>query len=561
MKISGSEIFIKSLVQQGVELIFGYPGGANMPIYDVLLNYTDKIRHILTRHEQGAVHAAEGYARIKRKAGVCLVTSGPGATNLVTGIADAMMDSVPLVCITGQVAASLIGTDAFQETDIIGITAPITKWNYQITRADEVAEVVAKAFYIAQTGRPGPVLIDFAKNAQIETAEYQPVKNIFIESYQPNYHPNLLSIKKAAQLINSAEKPLVLAGHGIIIGKAEELLKQFVEKGNLPVAVTLHGISSIPTDHRLYAGFLGMHGNYAPNILTNQSDLLIALGMRFDDRVTGRLDRYGKKAKIIHIDIDPAEINKNVKADVPIVADVGLALKQLIKLVKPKERDQWLMEFKKHDVIERNKIIDPLLNDKRESMTMAYVINKLSQITDGKSTIVADVGQNQMTAARYYQFKKMNSFITSGGLGTMGYAMPAAIGAKLARFKDTVIAVVGDGGIQMVIQELGTIKQERLPVKILLLNNQYLGMVRQWQDLFFQKRRSFTYMVNPDFIELAKSYAIKAKKVDKKEKLEESLKEFVSVNEPYLLEVIVEKEEFIFPMVPAGAALDEIRLE
>lgn len=561
MKISGAEILIKSLIYQGVETIFGYPGGANMPIYDVLLKYTDKIRHVLTRHEQGAVHAAEGYARSTGKAGVCLATSGPGATNLVTGIADAMMDSVPLVCITGQVAASLIGTDAFQETDIIGITAPITKWNYQITRADEVAEIVAKAFYIAQTGRPGPVLIDFAKNAQIEMAEYQPVKNVFIESYQPNYQPNHLSIKKAANLINEAERPLIIAGHGVIISQAENLLKQLAEKGNIPVAVTLLGLSSLPVDHPCYVGMVGMHGNYAPNVLTNQADVLIALGMRFDDRVTGRLDKYAKKSKIIHVDIDPAEINKNVKADIPIVADVKMALKELIKLIKPKKRKDWFNLFKSYQKKEKEKVIDCVLNPKGEKLTMSYVINQLSQITKGKAIVVADVGQNQMATARYYQFKKLNSFITSGGLGTMGYAMPAAIGVKLARPDETVIAVVGDGGIQMVIQELGTIKQEQLPLKILLLNNQYLGMVRQWQDLFFQKRRSFTFLVNPDFVKLAEAYGIKAERVKKRSDLAKALKELIFAKEPYLLEVVVDKDECIFPMIPPGFSIEEVRLE
>lgn len=560
-KITGAEILIRSLIKEKVRVIFGYPGGANMPIYDVLLKYLDKIHHVLTRHEQGAAHAAEGYARITGKAGVCLVTSGPGATNLVTGIADAMMDSVPLVCITGQVAAPLIGTDAFQETDIIGITTPITKWNYQITHADEVAEAVAKAFYIAQTGRPGPVLLDFAKSAQIEEALYYPIDKIFIESYQPNCYPHEIVVEKAAEAINQAQKPLVLVGHGVIISHAEEDLREFVEKGNLPVAVTLLGLSAIPKTHPLFVGMVGMHGNYGPNLLTNEADVIVALGMRFDDRVTGKLSEYAKKAKIIHIDIDPAEINKNVKAYIPIVADVKEVLKKIIPLLKKKERKQWLDEFKKLFQIEKKEVIDKALDEKKDTLNMAYVIDKLSQITKGKAIIVADVGQNQMMAARYYQYDLTNSYITSGGLGTMGYALPAAIGVCFAQSQHPVIVIVGDGGIQMVIQELGTILQEKIPVKILLLNNNYLGMVRQWQDLFFAKKRSFTYLVNPDFIQLAQSYGIKGKKVNKKNELEKGIEEMLKAKEAFLLEVVVEKEEMVFPIIPSGAAVSEIRLK
>lgn len=559
-KLTGAEILIKSLIKEKVKVIFGYPGGANMPIYDVLLKYLDKIKHILVRHEQGAVHAAEGYARVTGKAGVCLVTSGPGATNLVTGIADAMMDSVPLVCITGQVAATLIGTDAFQETDIIGITNPITKWNYQITKPEEIEEAVAKAFYIAQSGRPGPVLLDIAKNAQIEKTTYQSINNIFIKSYQPTYQPNKIMIKKAADLINQAEKPLVLAGHGVIISRAFKELKELVEKGNLPVATTLLGLSAIEVNHPHFVGLVGMHGHYAPNVLTNQADVILALGMRFDDRVTGRLSEYAKKAKIIHIDIDPAEINKNVQAYIPIVADVKNALRLLNPLIKNKPHENWFEDFKKLLLIEKKEVIEKKLDEKERKINMAYVINQLSLLTKGKGIIVADVGQNQMMAARYYQYQIPNSFITSGGLGTMGFSLPAAVGVCLAQNKYPVFAVVGDGGIQMVIQELGTIAQEKLPVKILLLNNNYLGMVRQWQDLFFEKKRSFTYLINPNFIKLAQSYGIKAKRVEKKEDLNHGLKEMIQSKEAYLLEVMVEKEEMVFPMVPPGAAVNEIRL-
>lgn len=559
-KLTGGEILIKSLIKEKVKVIFGYPGGANMPIYDVLLRYLDKIKHILVRHEQGAVHAAEGYARITGKAGVCLVTSGPGATNLVTGIADAMMDSVPLVCITGQVAATLIGSDAFQETDIIGITNPITKWNYQITRPEEIEEAVAKAFYIAQSGRPGPVLLDIAKNAQIEKTAYQSINNVFIKSYQPNYQPNKIMIKKAADLINQAEKPLVLAGHGVVISRAFNELKELAEKSNLPVATTLLGLSAIETNHPQFVGMVGMHGNYPPNVLTNQADLILALGMRFDDRVTGRLSEYAKKAKIIHIDIDPAEINKNVPAYIPIVADVKNALRLLNPLIKKKSHEDWLKNFKKLSLREKKEVIDKKLDEKGRKINMAYVINQLSLLTQGKGIIVADVGQNQMMTARYYQYQIQNSFITSGGLGTMGFALPAAIGVCLAQKKYPIFAIVGDGGIQMVIQELGTIAQERLPIKILLLNNSYLGMVRQWQDLFFEKRQSFTYLINPDFIKLVQSYGIKAKRIEKKADLNHGLKEMIESQEAYLLEVVVEKEEMVFPMIPPGAAVDEIRL-
>lgn len=560
-KLTGGEILIKSLIKEKVKVIFGYPGGANMPIYDVLLKYLDKIKHILVRHEQGAVHAAEGYARITGKAGVCLVTSGPGATNLITGIADAMMDSVPLVCITGQVAATLIGTDAFQETDIIGITNPITKWNYQITRPEEIEKAVAKAFYIAQSGRPGPVLLDIAKNAQIEKTTYQSINNVFIKSYQPNYQPNKIMIKKAADLINQAERPLVLAGHGIIISRAFNELKELVEKGNLPVATTLLGLSAIEVDHPQFVGMIGMHGNYSPNILTNQADVILALGMRFDDRVTGKLSEYAKNAKIIHIDIDPAEINKNVPAYIPIVADLKNALRLLNPLIRNKSHENWLKNFKKLSLREKKEVIDKKLNEKGRKINMTYVINQLSLLTKGKGIIVADVGQNQMMTARYYQYQILNSYITSGGLGTMGFALPAAIGVCLAQNKYPVFTVVGDGGIQMVIQELGTIAQEKLPIKILLLNNSYLGMVRQWQDLFFEKRRSFTYLINPDFIKLAKSYGIRAKRIEKQADLNFGLKEMIESQEAYLLEVVVEKEEMVFPMIPAGVAVDEIRLK
>lgn len=556
--MKGSELIIKSLLKEKVEVIFGYPGGANMPIYDSLYDYQDQIKHILVRHEQGAVHAAEGYARVTGKPGVCLVTSGPGATNLVTGIADAMMDSVPLVCITGQVAKEFLGTDAFQETDVIGITVPITKWNYQITQASEIAEVFSKAFYIANHGRPGPVVIDITKNAQFEEVNYQSSKSFYFEN--EDYKINKNDLKKAALLLNKAKKPLIIAGHGVIISKAEKLLIKLAEKGNIPVSTTLHGVSIIPFNHKLFVGMAGMHGRFAINKLTNESDVILAIGMRFDDRVTGKLSEYAPKSKIIHVDIDESEINKNVSSIINFVCNGKIFLEKIIPLIKFNDRSQWLSSFKEMNLIEEE-ALKQRPNKNNNKITMDIVLELLSKLINGEATIVADVGQNQMFAARFYQYKKSNSFISSGGLGTMGFALPAAIGAKIGRPNDLIIAVIGDGGFQMTLQELGTIMQEKLPIKILILNNQFLGMVRQWQELFFNKRYSFTYLKNPDFLTVAKAYDIKADRVEKKEQLEEKLLNFVKSKEPYLLEIKVEKEDNIFPMVPTGVSVSQVRLK
>lgn len=560
MKLTGSQALLESLIQEGVDVIFGYPGGAIMPVYDALYDYKDKLRHILVRHEQGAAHAAEGYARMTRRPGVALVTSGPGATNLVTGIADAMMDSVPLVCITGQVAASLLGTEAFQEVDVIGVTTPITKWNYQITKASEIPEVVAKAFYIANSGRPGPVVIDITKNAQMELMEFSYPKQTTVLGYKPTTKPHMKQIKLAADLINKAKKPYMLVGHGVMIAHAEEEVKSFVEKTGIPVASTLHGLSTFSVDHPLYVGMLGMHGNYGTNVLTNEADVIIAVGMRFDDRVTGNVMHYAKKAKIIHIDIDPAEVNKIVTAEVPIVADAKEALEALLPLVEKNTHTAWVKEFKTHDQKEYEKIIQHDLKDEAQ-IKMAQVITMLSEKTKGQAVIVADVGQHQMVAARYYKFAKSHSYVSSGGLGTMGFALPAAMGAKVATPEREVIAIIGDGSFQMNIQELATIAQEGIPIKIIILNNNYLGMVRQWQQLFYDKRYSFVDLKNPDFVAVAKGFGIDASKVEDPKKLEKAIDDLIAAKGPTLLEVVVKKEENVFPMVPSGAAVHEIRLE
>jgi acetolactate synthase-1/2/3 large subunit len=550
----------KALVQLGVKTIYGYPGGAIMPVYDALYDYTDKIRHILVRHEQGASHAAEGEARITGKPGVCMATSGPGATNLVTGIADAMMDSVPMVAITGQVASHLLGTDAFQETDIIGITTPITKWNYQVTSPDEVVEVVVKAYKIANEGRPGPVLIDITKDAQMGMTEYEFPKDIKIDGFQPVTAPNPRQIQFAAEMLNDAKKPLMLVGHGILISHASKELVEFSEKSAIPVASTLHGLSAFPTGHKNYVGYLGMHGNYSPNMLTNQADVILAVGMRFDDRVTGRVSDYAKHAKVIHIDIDPAELNKNIKAEIPIVADAKPALVALSKYIKKVDHSKWIQEFKTMDKDEYEKVIKHDLNPGKGQIKMAEVVNMISEKTKGEAIIVPDVGQHQMVAARYYKFAKPDSFITSGGAGTMGFSLPAAIGAKVAAPKREVVAVIGDGGFQMTMQELMTISQEQLPVKIIILNNNFLGMVRQWQQLFYEKRYSFVDMTNPDFVKMAEACFIDAEKVTDRKDLDKALNRTLQSKKPYLLEVVVEKETNVFPMIPTGASVDEVRL-
>jgi acetolactate synthase-1/2/3 large subunit len=561
LRVSGSEAVILSLLEENVDTIFGYPGGAIMPIYDALYHYQDQLNHILVRHEQGAIHAAQGFARVSGKVGVCFATSGPGATNLMTGIADAQIDSTPLVCITGQVPAHLLGTDAFQETDVLGISMPVTKWNYQVTRAEEIPEAIAKAFYIAKTGRPGPVLLDITKNAQFDEIDFKYSPCEKIRSYHPYPSTNSRQIEEAAELINNAKKPYILAGHGILISCAEQELLDLSEKADIPVALTLLGLSSFPPDHNNYVGYLGMHGNYGPNVKTNECDVLIAIGMRFDDRVTGDLSKYAKQAKVIHIEIDPSEIDKNVKTTVGINADARQALEALLPLVKKKSHTQWINEFKECEKTEYDKVVKDQINPKTDMILMAEVIKKISDKTKGESVIVTDVGQHQMIAARYYQFRKPNHLLTSGGLGTMGFALPCSMGAQLGAIDQQVIAFAGDGGIQMTLQELGTISQYKIPVKIVILNNHFLGMVRQWQQLFFDKRYSFTEMTNPDFPKIAEGYGIDNDKVMERSDLDKAIDKMLSSSGPYLLEIEVEKEDNVFPMVPSGESVTNIRLD
>ncbi|GAB5399080.1 MAG: biosynthetic-type acetolactate synthase large subunit [Aureisphaera sp.] len=559
--MTGSEAVVHCLLAEDVKTVYGYPGGAIMPVYDEFYKFQDKLQHILTRHEQGATHAAQGYARISGKVGVAIATSGPGATNLITGIADAMIDSTPMVCITGQVGAHLLGTDAFQETDIIGISTPVTKWNYQITKASEIPEIFAKAFYIAQSGRPGPVLIDITKNAQFESFDFSYEKCTAIRSYHPVPTCEPKALESAATLINNAKNPLIVWGQGVILGKAENELRTVIEKAGIPSAWTILGASAIPTSHPLNVGMVGMHGNYAPNILTNECDVLIAIGMRFDDRVTGDLNSYAKQAKVIHFEIDPAEINKNVHADVAVLGDAKTTLSGLIPLLKSNSHDAWLQRFIDLRSIEQEKVIQHDLYPSKEGLTMGEVMVAINQESKGKAAIVSDVGQHQMIACRYAQFSQTRSNITSGGLGTMGFALPAAIGAKMAAPERQVVAVIGDGGYQMTIQELGTIFQNRTPVKIVVLNNEFLGMVRQWQQLFFEKRYASTEMTNPDFVSIAKGYHIEAQRVTKREELQTAVKDMMQFDGPYFLEVCVEKEDNVFPMIPSGASVSDIRLE
>ena len=558
MKITGSEAVIKCLIEENVNVIFGYPGGAIMPIYDALYDYKKSINHILVRHEQGATHAAQGYARISDKVGVCLATSGPGATNLITGIADAQIDSTPIVCITGQVASNLLGTDAFQETDVVGISMPVTKWNYQITDANEIPEVIAKAFYIAKSGRPGPVLIDITKDAQFGLLDFSYQKCINVRSYVPFPQINMDQIKKAAKAINNAQKPYILFGQGVLLGNAKEEFENFINKSGIPAAWTILGLSALPSSHPLNVGMLGMHGNYAPNKLTDECDVLIAIGMRFDDRVTGDATKYAKQATVIHLEIDKAEVNKNVHADIPIIGNCKETLQLLNELIDDKEHIKWRNEFKKLDKIEVNE----LNNDHNgDEIRMKEAIHITSEKSNGNAILVTDVGQHQMIAQRTYQFNHWKSNITSGGLGTMGFGLPAAIGAKLANPKKEVIAIIGDGGFQMTIQELGTIFQSNISIKILLLNNEFLGMVRQWQELFFNKRYSFTEMTNPDFQTISKGYHIESEKIEDRKELTNAIDRMLSHKGSYLLEVKVKKEDNVFPMVPSGATVSEIRLK
>tara|TARA_R110000868_G_scaffold36074_2_gene128410 strand:+ start:1125 stop:2858 length:1734 start_codon:yes stop_codon:yes gene_type:complete len=561
MRISGAEAIIHCLLAEGVDLIYGYPGGAIMPLYDELYKFQHKLTHILTRHEQGATHAAQGYARVTGKVGVAVATSGPGATNLITGIADAQIDSTPMVCITGQVARHLLGSDAFQETDIIGISTPVTKWNCQVTKASEIPEVLAKAFYIAKSGRPGPVLVDITKNAQVEEFDFSYEHCKGVRSYNPYPKPDLKAIEEAANLINAAKKPFIVFGQGVILGEAEEQLKTLVEKAGIPAAWTVLGLSAMDTDHPLNVGMVGMHGNYGPNLLTNECDVLIAIGMRFDDRVTGSLDTYAKQAKIIHFDIDPAEINKNVKADVAVLGDSKATLDLLLPLIKNNKHEAWHNEFKEKYKIEFDQIIKNDVYPTKEKLTMAEVIEEINIASGHKAIIVSDVGQHQMIACRYAKFKQTKSNVTSGGLGTMGFALPAAIGAKMGAMDREVVAIIGDGGYQMTIQELGTIFQNKTPVKIVVLNNDHLGMVRQWQELFFESRYASTVMVNPDFVKIAEGYHIESKRISERKDLKSTIQEMLASKDAYFLEVKVEKEDNVFPMIPSGASVSDIRLK
>ncbi|MBB2953874.1 MULTISPECIES: biosynthetic-type acetolactate synthase large subunit [Sphingobacterium] len=561
-QLTGSQAVLEALLCEGVDTVFGYPGGAIMPIYDALYDYNEKLTHILVRHEQGGIHAAQGYARTSGRPGVVFATSGPGATNLVTGLADAMIDSNPIVCVTGQVFASLLGTDAFQETDVINITAPVTKWSYQVTEASEIPMALAKAFHIASTGRPGPVLIDITKNAQMELFDYQGYeKCTHIRSYRPSPIVRKEYVQEAAALINSAQKPFILFGQGIILGKAEQEFKDFLEKSGIPAAATVMGLSALETDHPQHVGMLGMHGNYAPNVMTNECDVLIAIGMRFDDRVTGRLDKYAKQAKVVHLDIDPAEIDKNVQTTVPVWGDCKETLPQLTELIDKKEHTDWLEQFRTLEKEEIKEVIQNELHPTGDVLTMGEVINLLNELTEGNAIITTDVGQHQMVACRYAKFNQSKSNVTSGGLGTMGFGLPAAIGAWYGAPHRDVIAIIGDGGFQMTLQELGTIMQFGAKVKILILNNQFLGMVRQWQQLFNEKRYSFVNITSPDFVALAKSYYIEGQKVSERDQLKTALKTMLEHDSAYLLEVMVGKENNVFPMVAQGTSVSEIRLK
>lgn len=559
VNISGSEALIRSLLAEGVDTMFGYPGGAIMPVFDALYDHKNDIKHILVRHEQGAVHAAQGYARVSRKTGVALVTSGPGATNAVTGITDAMMDSTPLVVISGQVVSGLLGTDAFQEADVIGITQPITKWAYQVRRAEEIPWAVSRAFYIARSGRPGPVVLDITKDAQINKFDYSYSKTTFLRSYLPFPEPEMENIRAAAELINQAERPFALVGQGVILGNAEQELLAFLEKGGIPFGSTILGLSAIPTDHPLNTGMLGMHGNIAPNMNTNACDVLIAIGMRFDDRVTGNLKTYARQAKIIHFDIDLAEMDKNVKTTVKVLGDAKATLPLVTELIGKRDHSAWLETFNQYRKREFDCVIKAeLYPENGGELKMGEVINKVSEATGHKAICVTDVGQHQMMATRYFKSTLPRSMVTSGGLGTMGFGLPAGIGAKYGAPDRTVCIFVGDGGFQMSIQELGTILEYQVDVKIILLNNNYLGMVRQWQELFFDERYSETHLKNPDFVKVAEAYGIRGRKVTDRSELDGAIREMLEHRGPYLLEAVVETKGMVYPMVPAGGSVTDI---
>lgn len=560
-KISGSEALMRSLEHEGVKTLFGYPGGAIMPVFDALYDHRDKLNHILVRHEQGAAHAAQGFARVSGEVGVCLVTSGPGATNTITGIADAMIDSTPIVVIAGQVGASLLGTDAFQEVDLVGITQPISKWSYQIRRAEDVAWAVARAFYIARSGRPGPVVLDFAKNAQTEMTDYEPVDLDFIRSYDPDPETDSKAVAEAVALINEAKRPLVLVGQGVELGNAQQELKEFVEKADIPCGCTLLGLSALPSNHPLNKGMLGMHGNLGPNVKTNECDVLIAVGMRFDDRVTGKLETYAKQAKIIHLDVDPSEIGKNVAVDVPVLGNCKRTLSLLTELIQPQKHEEWIASFKPYEEKEFNQVIEKEVFPKEGPINMGEVVNAVSEATHNEAILVTDVGQNQMMACRYFKFTKPRSIVTSGGMGTMGFCLPAAIGATFGRPDRTVCAFMGDGGLQMTMQELGTVMEQKSPVKIILMNNNYLGNVRQWQAMFFNRRYSFTPMMNPDYMQIASAYGIASRRVMIREELNDGIQEMLSTDGPFLLEVCVVEEGNVLPMTPPGSSVNYMLME
>ena len=559
--ITGAEALMRSLEYQGVDTLFGYPGGSIMPVFDALYDHRKTLNHILVRHEQGATHAAQGYARVSGRVGVCLVTSGPGATNTITGIADAMIDSTPIVVIAGQVGTGFLGTDAFQEVDLVGVTQPITKWSYQIRRAEDVAWAVARAFYIAKSGRPGPVVLDFAKNAQTDKTDYRPTKLDYIRSYQPVPDPDEEAIRQAAELINNAKRPLVLVGQGVELGNAQAELRTFIEKAGMPAARTLLGLSALPTDHPLNKGMLGMHGNLGPNINTNKCDVLIAVGMRFDDRVTGNVETYARQAKIIHFDIDPAEIDKNIKTDVAVLGDCKMTLPMVTALLHPATHEEWLESFRPYEEVEEEKVIRPELHPAGETLSMGEVVRAVSDATQGEAILVTDVGQNQMMSARYFQYYKERSIVTSGGLGTMGFGMPAAIGATFGRPDRTVCVFIGDGGFQMNLQELGTIMEQKAPVKMIMLNNNFLGNVRQWQAMFFGGRYSFTPMLNPDYLQIAAAYGIPARRVMTREELHEAIAEMLATDGPFLLETCVVEEGNVLPMTPPGGSVNQMLLE
>lgn len=560
-KITGSEALMRSLEHEGIKTIFGYPGGAIMPVFDALYDYRDKLNHILVRHEQGAAHAAQGFARVSGEVGVCLVTSGPGATNTITGVADAMIDSTPIVVIAGQVGASLLGTDAFQEVDLVGITQPISKWSYQIRRAEDVAWAVSRAFYIARSGRPGPVVLDFAKNAQQELTEYEPVDVDFIRSYDPDPETDPKAVAEAVALINEARKPLVLVGQGVELGNAQEELRAFVEKADLPCGCTLLGLSALPSDHRLNKGMLGMHGNLGPNVKTNECDVLIAVGMRFDDRVTGKLETYARQAKVIHLDVDPSEISKNVAVDVPILGNCKRTLALLTELIQAQRHTEWIESFRPYEEKEYTQVIDREIHPKEGPLNMGEVVRKVSEATRNEAILVTDVGQNQMMACRYFKFTKNRSVVTSGGMGTMGFGLPAAIGATFGRPDRTVCVFMGDGGLQMTMQELGTVMEQKAPVKIILLNNNYLGNVRQWQAMFFNRRYSFTPMMNPDYMQIASAYSIPSRRVAERGELEEAIREMLDTDGPFLLEACVIEEGNVLPMTPPGSSVNYMMLD